>query len=478
MEAQQMSIRHTMARIEATRLFYRTARKGRLSNGAHDGRHAQMATRAKKIGTKRPQTIDQPPLPPDLLAIASELQSDLGLELFMLAHQLFLTAYEAQGNGSLFHSVPSKHVSIRRRAALTEAPGDLLADLRVLISAVSDSSSPPKIAEVASACGFVSEWARNAGHPLTAIVYAEAAATIAPNNSEAAFIAGRANRLAGQHWRAEVFYRRAIRLAYRTLNHDVRIRATLGLGRLMAETGRANIAEQYYASAASVAETQGLEWLAAQTYHDMLVLHFDGGDLEKALAYARQALRIYPTHNERFPIAVHDLAFVLIAGQHFKDALPILEAVFNAPLDPQEQVLVAGTMARIAGNLGLEDQLMKAEGRLLYFAPNHPHHAAFAIWNLAHGMHALGEWERAERYARRALLIADETDVDYVRTHARALLEELRARTPPLPPSPYPLNRELAEELQMLTARVSTWHNDPSWSKRWAGQRPKKLGAV
>jgi tetratricopeptide (TPR) repeat protein len=440
-----------------------------------------MARRAEKIGKWRPWIIDQLPASPDCLPILQELESDLGLELMMLAHQVLLRAgptpapESGTGDSPVLRSAAeiTSHVKERREYAMGEAPADLIPELRTLW----DVAARP-LSELAAACGYVSEWARGAGYPITATVFAEAGATVAPDDPHAAFLAGRANRLTQQFWRAEVFYRRAIRLAYRELNWDVYIRSLLGLGKLMSESGRADVAEEFYSTAASVAETEGLKWLAAQTYHDMLVLHFDSGDLDRALDYARRALRTYPAHNERLPIFVHDVAFVLIAGCHFDDAFPILRAVFKAPLDPQEQVLVAGTMARAAGSLRLEEDLAEAEARLLAHAPHHTYHAAFSMLNLAHGMRAIGDWRRAEQYAARALVLADETDVDYVRVHGAALREEIRMRVPAPPAASAPVDRQLAEDLRALAPRVEGWHNAPGWKARWGSIEPKRVGTV
>lgn len=439
-----------------------------------------MARRVEKIGTKRPRRMDRAPLAPHCFHILEELPSDLGLELAMLAHQVFLAACDPVDDGPLFVERVPDHVSERRRAAIVEAPADLLADLRALtgLQCFGPRSGP----DVASACACVSEWARNAGHLRTAAILAEAGAAASPGDPQPAFIAGRANRILNEVWRSEVFYMRAIRLAYRCLKWDIYIRAHLGLGRLMADTGRRAAALKAYATAASVAETEGIEWLAAQTYHDLLVLHFDSGNLEEALAYACKAIRTYPVHNERFPLAVHDLAFVLLARGHAAEALPMLEAVIRAPLEADYQLLAMGTLARAAGQLGRREAVTAAEAMVLQAAPQHQFHAAFAMMNLAFGMRAIGEWERAARHVEQALSIAKATEVGYVLTHAPELLRQIRAGTPAPPPVPCP--RKLLEDLESLietlSNRVAAWHTAPSWNARWsAGQSgPRTLGAV
>lgn len=360
---------------------------------------------------------------------------------------------------------------------MAEAPADLQADLRILTRLDGVIGT-----DIANACACVSEWARNAGYLRTAAIFAEAGAATSPDDPNAAFVAGRANRMLNEVWRGELFYMRAIRLAYRSLRWDIYIRAHLGLGRLMADTGRRNAALKAYSTAASVAETEGIEWLAAQTYHDLLVLHFDSGNLGGALEYAFKAIRTYPVHNERFPLAVHDLAFVLVAHGHAAEALPMLEAVIRAPLEAEYQLLVMGTLARAAGQLGNRDMVAGAETMVLHMAPQFQFHAAFAMMNLAFGLRAIGEWERAARHVEQALVLAQVTDVGYVLAHAPELLRQIRSRTAAPPPLPCP--EELAKQLTSLTAtltsRVAAWHTAPSWNARWsAGQSgPQTLGAV
>lgn len=441
-----------------------------------------MATRAQKVGTKRPWRIEGAPHPPRCLAVLDELATDLGLELAMLARHVFLSAQGSVTDGNLFHEYVAEHLEERRRRALAEAPADMTADLRTLMDAVSHSRLPTG-GEVAGACAGISEWAAKAGLRRTAAVFAEAGAAALPEDAKPAFLAARANRVLRELWRAEVFYRRAIRYASRSLNWDIYVRAHLGLGRLMADSGRRDVAEELYSTAASVAFTEGQEWLAAQTYHDLLVLHFDSGNVDQALEYAQKALELYPVHNERFPIAVHDFASVLIAAHCTEEALPLLAATFRAPLDPQEQVLVSGTLARAAGTLGRDDLLAVAETRLLQLAPHHDFHAAFSMMNLAYGVWALGEWDRACHYAERAIQIAAETDATYVTTHGPELLARIRASEVCPRPALHDCGGKLAADIhslaKALAQRVSAWHNAPGFARWSAGQNgPRTLGPV
>lgn len=77
-----------------------------------------MAKRSERIGTKRPRHIDRAPHPPNCLAILDEMASDLGLELAMLARQVFLAAATNISGRPLFTGRTPSHVVERRLAAM------------------------------------------------------------------------------------------------------------------------------------------------------------------------------------------------------------------------------------------------------------------------------------------------------------------------------------------------------------------------
>lgn len=388
---------------------------------------AMAARRAVRVGVRKPWSILAAPPARDWCELLAELPPDLGLELCMLVRQVRLAAGCSPALRSrLFAARPAPHVHARRRFALSAAPPRLRGDLRRLMRIA--GRRPPPEQESAAACGAVAAWAEDAGHPRTALHFAEAGAAILPGDGRAAFAAGRMNHLLGDAWRAEVFYARAVRLAHREQRWGVFARAHLGLGRVLAAQGRTTPALRHYRTAARAAHDQGAAGLAAETYHDLLLLHSERGDWGRAMHFALRALRTYPRPHARFAVAVHDVAALLVLRDHIPEAMPLLRGLCRARLPPEDRVLVCGTLARAAGAVGAADAFAEAESRVLQDAPRCPGRAAGAFVDLAFGARALGRWELAEAYAVGGIEAAEEHGEVRVASVGRALLEEVRAR--------------------------------------------------
>lgn len=431
---------------------------------AHSSR---MAKRVERVGRKKPWRVLTAPLARDWDVVLAEIESEFGIELYNLLRQVRLAAEcPAERRPKLFSPKAAHHVAERRTEALHEAPASLRPSLRVLMRIT--GNRPPEDREAALACEEIALWAQDEGYPDTAIHFAEAAAVINPTDPYFAFVAGRTNRLVGVHWRAEVFYSRAIRHAYRLQNWDVYVRANLGLGRHHADRGRVRMAAKHFFSAARVALDQGHDWLAAQTYHDLFPLHYELGDINRAHELARTALATYPHHHERYPVAVHDFLLLLIFEHHFTEAWPLLETLVEAPLRSHDQVLVWGTIARTAGSLQMGQEFADAEARVLELAPHWDAFAPAAYLGLAAGAHALRDRALAASYAGKALVLAEAKQDRQAIRLVQELLEDLAAARPA--PPPVPLTGELAEGLRELTAvaeeELASWRSDSTWTAK------------
>jgi tetratricopeptide (TPR) repeat protein len=454
---------------------------------------SSIVRRAAKIGRKRPRRSLPVPPPGDWRELLLELPNTyLGSELILLLRQIRLASWvepetrkSAEGPGcdpepnvDLFCRKTPLHVAERRTEALAEASTMLRPHLHTMMRLI--SRSLPSITELARACERVAEWAEDEGYPKTALQFAESAAGISPRDPYFAFIAARTNRVLGERWRAEVLYLRAIRIAYRELNWEVYTRANLGLGRLLADAGRFRAAAEKYRTAARSALDQGEEWLAAQTYHDIAVLNFEQGDLEHAAAFALLALETYPRHNERLPVAVHDLVFLYVSEHHYSEVATILDVLVRLPLRPQDQVLVFGTLARTAGGLQDEDKFAAAESRVLSLAPHHEAHAGAALLNLAFGARALGHWDLAAQYAKRGIAAARARRQKHVVQVGKEFLKEIRKRTHPPAPAP-PLTGVPAQVLskveEFVREQLSGWRAN-TWTRKENQSSVATLGRV
>ncbi|MFL5386892.1 MAG: hypothetical protein ACJ8GN_30735 [Longimicrobiaceae bacterium] len=272
-----------------------------------------------------------------------------------------------------------------------------------------------------------------------------------------------------------------MRYAYRELNWYVYIRAHLGYGRLCADRGSVQEAVAHYESASSACVDQGHDWLAALTLHDVVVLWFHRGNIPLARKYAAEALRIYPRHNERFPLAVHDTLFLYLVDNHYAEIEPLLKVLYTIPVPLHEQVLIASTLARTAGLLRHPDEFARCESRVLHLAPDHPFHAGYAHLNLAFGAWGLGNLELATEYATHGLKIAEQRGDRYDIDVGRRLLVDLEIGTPA--PEPIPLtDTEQRAELERLSAIVTenlvSWHGG-TWTRKEGDQLgPDDIGPV
>jgi tetratricopeptide (TPR) repeat protein len=405
----------------------------------------------------------------DWWGILGELPSELGIELALVVRRLWLAAAcPPQRRGALFRDRVPEFVRERQGEALALVAADVRPELQLLIGAPRGQAAD----EIAAAVEVLVTWAQSGGLVRTALNLAEAGAAVAPTNAHAAFVAARTNRHIGDGWRAEVFYRRAILFAHRAQQWKDYICAQLGLGTLFLDRGRLGAAEKRYRTAARVADDQGIEWLAAQTFHDLAALQFQHGLHSEAVQSLRTALTIYPRWNERVPVAVHDLAFLHVVNHHHAEALELLKLLLPLPMLPQDQVLIAGTVARAAGALGFKNLYAEGEGRVLQFAQLHGKHADAAMVNLAEGARALGMWALAAEHAGRAARLAAEADHAFVEQVAWELLAEISARKNA--PSPEPLERRKATELRKLAGSLRETLGNWRWNPDQSG--PGKLG--
>ena len=446
--------------------------------------------RAARVGKKRPWTVPGAPHAQDSLEVLQEVPGTLGLELWMIVRHVRLWAEcPPEQRPKLFVHRAARHVAERRTELLNESPAQLRNDLRVLMRVC--APVPPDAVRIAAACEAITAWAQAEGYRRTAVHFAEAVAALCPKDAHAAFVAARTNRLAGESWRGELFYARAIRFAHREQAWSVYVRAHLGMGRLLLNRGSFRLAAKHYFTAATKAFDQGEEWLSAQTFHDLLALSLEQGlsggpangpRFGNAESYAREALTRYPRHHERFPAAVHDFAFLLVCQYRYADALPLLEVLMEAPIPMHDQVIGWSTLARTAASLGDAERYGVCETRVLALAPHHDLHMAAALINLAFGARALGDWSLAESYARRGIL-AGEAKGDAVARHVGGeLLAEIERREP----APTPARRlhggsagpsKVDELVALLADQLAAWRG-PTWTRKESQSGVATLGPV
>jgi tetratricopeptide (TPR) repeat protein len=324
----------------------------------------------------------------------------------------------------------------------------------------------------------ISDWALERGATEPAIQCAEAAAALVPESGRLALAAASANRIFDEAARASLYYERAMTLARFRRKWRTYVRAHLGLGKVKKSLGDPAGARAHYFTAARAARSlSGEKWLAAQTRHDLLVLAAEGGDLEEALQYAKEAVEGYPRHHASLPALAHDVAFLLVRLREYARAVTLLHATVPK-LAAREQVIALSTLARAAAFAGDYDGYRTAAESTLRLVGLFDFYGAAAFANLACGAHRLELWADAEQYALRSLEISEKGGHAEAIDVARPVLLDVRAKLRAA--ADVPINSHYVGRIQPLlaelTARLAAWRGQTWKRKQQAGR--DRLGRV
>jgi tetratricopeptide (TPR) repeat protein len=327
----------------------------------------------------------------------------------------------------------------RRLAVLREsAPAAALAEgLTGVLAVVHDPVGADPEA-VARACGRVAEWAEARGARATALAFVQARALVLPDDPAAAYAVGIAARRAAEYGRAETWRRRAVMLARQQGDWQLYSLAFVGLGNLNLQRGNFPVARKLHLRARRTARRYGHRPTEGMALHDLFVIAKSTGQLAEADAFAASALRAYgPTH-PRLPALAHDVAYAWLEQGYFARALPVFEAVLPRFAQPSERVRVLADIGRAAAGIDRADLFDRAWQQTTKLAARRDaaEGAAQAMLDLAHGAAMLGEWERAEEAAVRALEIATSRGQGKIRLTAESVLESVRRGRTVAPAAP------------------------------------------
>jgi tetratricopeptide (TPR) repeat protein len=205
---------------------------------------------------------------------------------------------------------------------------------------------------IAFACFAVTEWALMNNARGTALLFAEAAALAAPVSARHAYVAGRLLRYHGAVHEAELWLRRAARVAVWNHDRETQAHCLNSIGMLHQQAGRYAEARATLTSALRVAKNAGLQELQAASLHNLLVVSVYTGDLTAAEEHARGAFAAYPTGHPSIPKLAADVAFLWAQQGYFARALKVLQALLPRFSDPDARLRVIGHAARAAGAVG------------------------------------------------------------------------------------------------------------------------------
>jgi tetratricopeptide (TPR) repeat protein len=274
----------------------------------------------------------------------------------------------------------------------------------------------------------IAQWCEQQGHDATALSFTQAAALAAPRNAEFALAVGLLARRRGEAARAETWFRHAIMVARQTGAWETYGHAYLSLGSMSRQRGNFPGAQRMYIKALRSAKRKGIAQIVGASSHDLFVVATEAGRFEQAEHFARQAFRAYGPAHLRLPALAHDIAYYWMNQGYFARALPVFEAL--QPLFPelQNQLLVRAHVIRAAGGASDRERFRKTwnEAIKLTREPEVVPVLADSLLEMARGASSLGEWDRAEQVAERAVAIATERNEPTVLIRAEGILESIR----------------------------------------------------
>lgn len=375
----------------------------------HDGKRL---TRTKDI-------IPAPTWAADELAPAQGIDAALASELWQRARDVKLWSDVPQSHHeSLFASA--------ERTSLVAIPDGIRPALETLGRLV-DSPHAARGGDLGNACSSISAWAESAGHVRLSRTYAEAWALAEPISAKAAATAGGLCTRLADYSRAEIWLQRAVRIGRATKNWEWYIRGYLRLGMLHFNLGNYKPARRYYARAYRTAIWGGFGALAGKARHDMMTICTDVSAFDLGIDYAREVLELYPVGDPVFPYFVHDFAFLLLRAGSFQLAAELLSSAV-AFIPDHRRLLIYGTMARAAAGLGERERYERLAVEVQARAETSEEGAAAAFVRLADGARQYGEWERAERLAGAALVIAHRRNEGQPQRLAHLVLDRISIR--------------------------------------------------
>ena len=196
------------------------------------------------------------------------------------------------------------------------------------------------------------DWALLRGARGTALAWAEAAARAWPANARFAWVAGKLLRKLGRDRDAELWLRRARRLALWYRDEEGQARALLSLGNLYLHQGDYQRARRLHERALRIARRRRIRDVEAMALHDLFLITSHTGRFAEAKKLGRLALRRYGRGHVILPKLAHDVACFWIARGNFRRALSISRSILPQFTRPSERFVVLAGALRSAGECG------------------------------------------------------------------------------------------------------------------------------
>jgi tetratricopeptide (TPR) repeat protein len=308
---------------------------------------------------------------------------------------------------------PALEVSLTTLAALVGSP----------------ASANPEI--VSLVCQQVARWAEGRGAWGTAMAYAQAAALATPMDPSPALFAGSLALRWRRSARAETWLRRAIGLARRGRVWEAYAQAYVDMGTLYARRGQPAMAHRFFVQGLRAAKRHGLLLIRGAALHGMLRLAMEAGEHEDAERYARGAMRAYGRGHPRLPELVHDVAYLWVSRESYGRAIPMLQKLLPARVEPVERALTLSILARAAAgddNPRLYQEAWMDAWAIINRRPDEADRHARALLELARASALCRDWAHVEQAVRLASSAATRHTERAVATQVDELAASLRSR--------------------------------------------------
>jgi tetratricopeptide (TPR) repeat protein len=360
------------------------------------------------------------------LGVLDEMTGEKGLVLWQSLRDALLWAEAQDDERAALFSADAERARMAVILSVQPAP-ELEEPLGVLARMLSE---PTQISEemVALACRRVSQWADDEGLLVTALAFAQAAATVTPGDPTMAFAVAKLARRRSEHARAETWYRRTIALARQIGDWATYSEAFLGLGRMASKRGNLPAARRFLVRSMRAAQRNSLHELEGMALHALFGVAVEGGREQEAQDLARAAYTAYGPHSHWLLRLAQDVAYWWITQGYFSRALPVLRSLLPHLPKPSDRLMIFANIARAAGGAG--DREAFREGWVECFDLLNDaaagENAAHGLLDLAYGAASLSLWDKAEMAAREALEIGQKNGEAKTRLTAESVIESVR----------------------------------------------------
>jgi tetratricopeptide (TPR) repeat protein len=359
-------------------------------------------------------------------AVLNEMDGPLGVLLFQLARDVYVwAATPPEHRQGLFEPRADDTLAALLRAADADLQLETALLALVRMTGAPEGNTPEQVAQ---ACQHVALWADQNGHLETAIAFSQGAAVVMPHEAALSFAVGRLARRRAEYPRAETWYRRAIALARQSGDWSTYSTSFLGLGTLYMQRGKLAASRRFLLRALRTARRHSLRGLQGSALHDLAIVAADMGQAREAERLGRQAFEMYGPEHPRLVFLAADVAYFWIERGRFRPALTVLQALVHHMQRREDRVMAQANLVRAAAGAG-ERRTFEQTWEDVWDRMSRTQsleNAATVMLELARGAAMLGEHERAEAAAERAVQVARERGEARVLLTAESVLDQVR----------------------------------------------------